>query len=156
MPTVPAVVRDSFIGTLVYFASGRRCFTHPEEQPDFVLPDKYSKTHQPAQQGDQLDASSQVDSNTATVAGPPSREGRGPTQPEREEGPEGSQTAETSSQTTARPSFEYGDLEKGEKSKIKQKERVTEQPPDNEIVGWYGPDDPECPRNVRSHSSMAA
>lgn len=42
---VPAVVRDSFLGTLVYALSGRRVFRHPEELPNFVLPAKYDSSN---------------------------------------------------------------------------------------------------------------
>lgn len=134
---VPAVVRDSFLGTLVYFLSERRLFRHPEERPDFVLPEKYAKACQdlPTQQGGDSDASSQTRSDAATVVDS-SRSER--------DSDGNNRTAETSSQTTARPSSDNVDLEKGQKGKVSQKETVTE---DNNIVDWYGPDDPECPRN---------
>ncbi|EKM61333.1 uncharacterized protein PHACADRAFT_111819 [Phanerochaete carnosa HHB-10118-sp] len=66
---VPAVVRDSFIGTVVYFASGQQYFRHPEEQPDFVLPEKYAKASQKrlTQRSDRSDASSQTQSEAATI-----------------------------------------------------------------------------------------
>lgn len=37
------LVRDSFFGRMVYHASNHRLMTHPEEQPGYVVPDKYLK-----------------------------------------------------------------------------------------------------------------
>ncbi|KAJ3528909.1 hypothetical protein NM688_g7930 [Phlebia brevispora] len=37
------LVRDSFIGQLIYYASGRRLLNYPEDRPDFVLPERYAR-----------------------------------------------------------------------------------------------------------------
>ena len=38
---VPDLIRDSFIGQLVYHGSGRRYFQFEEEKPGFVVPARY-------------------------------------------------------------------------------------------------------------------
>lgn len=152
---VHAVLRDSFIGTLVYFLSGRRYFRHPEELPGFVLPEKYATAgaDRSTREANQSDASSQTRS-VATAAADPSTSGEDSNIPQTEPAsePRNEQDADTVSETTTmRPVSDNGDLEKGANGK-KQKEQVTEQPSDSEVVDWYGPDDPECPRNVRPYS----
>ncbi|GJE85841.1 MFS general substrate transporter [Phanerochaete sordida] len=147
---VHAVLRDSFIGTLVYFLSGRRYFRHPEELPGFVLPEKYATAgaDRSARGGDQCEASSQTRS-VAAAAADPSTSGEDSNIPQTEPAsePRNEQDADNVSETTTmRPVSDNGDLEKGANGK-KQKEQVTEQPSDSEVVDWYGPDDPECPRN---------
>lgn len=38
---VNQLFRDSFVGRVIYHASGHKIFTHPEEQPGYVVPDRY-------------------------------------------------------------------------------------------------------------------
>ena len=38
-------VRDSFWGRLAYHLSGHKVWTHPEEQPDYVIPEKYTEEY---------------------------------------------------------------------------------------------------------------
>lgn len=38
---VNQLFRDSFVGRVIYHASGHKVFTHPEEQPGYVIPDRY-------------------------------------------------------------------------------------------------------------------
>lgn len=151
MPVAPAIVRDSFIGTFVYYASGRRFFTHPEEQPGFVLPDKYFK---PTQQRDRSDTSSPEKPSTATISdsAPPGADSSA-AQPAPGDGPHDSPAAKAS---TLRLSYDHADLEKDGEGKLKHTEGHVGQPQDNEIVDWYGPDDPECPQNVRLPFNMTA
>ncbi|KIP10145.1 hypothetical protein PHLGIDRAFT_274087 [Phlebiopsis gigantea 11061_1 CR5-6] len=66
MTVLPGVVRDSFLGTFVYFLSGRRYFRHPEELSDFVLPTKYDSTqlarqHNRASYKDNSDAATLIE-----------------------------------------------------------------------------------------------
>lgn len=39
----PDLVRDSFVGQLVYYGSGRHIFRYDEEKPDFVLLEEYAQ-----------------------------------------------------------------------------------------------------------------
>ena len=43
MMPAPDVIRESFVGQLIYRLSGRRVLRYQEENPDFVLPDHYAK-----------------------------------------------------------------------------------------------------------------
>ena len=37
---VPNIIRDSFVGQIIYYGHVRRLFQYPEEKPGFVLPEK--------------------------------------------------------------------------------------------------------------------
>ncbi|KAI5963812.1 MDR1 [Candida pseudojiufengensis] len=50
-------LRDSFAGRIVYHLSGHKYFKHPEEEDDYVIPEKYYKDYQSEKnKGDDLNA----------------------------------------------------------------------------------------------------
>lgn len=139
---VHSIVRDSFLGDVVRLVSRRRLLRHPEEYPDFVIPD--SKLAANIDVGGARRPSAQVDSESSTL------NERAP----RDSLSDGSATAHGHGRSDAAFSA-APNAEKG-KANVEQVER---QPDDNDnggpvIVDWYGPDDPECPRNVsiRTHN----
>ena len=40
---IASLFRDTFAGLLIYRLSGRRLLQHPEERPDFQIPDRYRR-----------------------------------------------------------------------------------------------------------------
>ena len=131
--SVPNAVRDSFVGTLVYHLSGRRAFRHPEEHPNFVLPERYGWPKQGL--GDNSEVASQVGSDSATLADP--RPGE---KAEARKQETAVATTDPPEEPTAPPAA-GADAEKGKSIENNAGTDVL-------LVDWYGPDDPECPRNV--------
>ena len=137
---VPDLVRDAFVGQLIYHASGKRCFRHREERPDFVVPAQYT-TSRPASRSD-------GGSENATLDG-------GPSSPPKDE-----QKAESSKEkggdviVSEREDNERDTEDKEKRQKAGDVEvgtaRVEGEGADTIIVDWYGPDDPDCPFNVSS------
>lgn len=125
---VPDLIRDSFVGRIVYHVSGRRLFRHPEEMPDFVLPARYAN-----KPGFAATPSSNL---TLAGSGVTTASGDLATQ-KQEEHPQESTLAHEVLH------LHGDDAEKG----VQEKEMELEMRNSN-IVDWYGPDDPECPENV--------
>lgn len=132
---VHSIVRDSFLGDVVRLVSRRRLLRHPEEYPDFVIPEKLAAS---IDVGGARRPSAQVDSESSTLNERPPRDSLS----------DGSATAHGHGRSdvafAAAPNAEKG------KANVEQVERQAD---DNDnsgtvIVDWYGPDDPECPRNV--------
>lgn len=167
------VVRESFVGQLIYIASGRRLFRYAEEQPDFVLPEQYAKlvdaTQDPegscsseassitardpspsnrrskASKAKSLSEKSQVDVQSREASR--SRDGR-ELEADNEDVARTHQTMETSMAAAA------ADPEKGNIAQVQQQE-IEEEKANPYIVDWYSANDPENPRNVRTHRSLA-
>jgi MFS transporter, DHA1 family, multidrug resistance protein len=126
---VPALIRDSFLGRAIYIISGRRLLPYPEERPDFVLPARYD-----------LKARDRL--STATSS-------RHPTTPLTP--PHGRR-----SDAHTLVGVEHPEEKKRRDEDVEKQQRhsSTDGHPggaDNnfDVVDWYGPDDPECPMNVR-------
>lgn len=145
---VPELIRDSFIGQLVYYASGRRLFNYLEDRPEFILPVKYEFATS------RLDTPpSDASSDNATLS-----DRRKGDQMVTEKKPE--TVTERPVLTTDRPELEEStvgqellrsptrDVEKGKLAEEQQK-RAEEDQENPFLVTWYGPDDPESPQNVR-------
>lgn len=146
------LLRDSMFGRVVYYASGRRLFQHPEDRPDFILPPRYA-VH--------LSTSGSLTNRSA-----------GPAQSDR---PLKSEPYSEDKKTSKGAEFDGGIVKSAEKSGFhmphrestmaqevlhvhprdeekadlaameEEEKRVYENP---DIVDWYSPDDPECPESV--------
>lgn len=126
----PSLIRDSFVGQIVYIASGRRIFRYVEEEPGYVLPDQYGRLLRgDAAQTEPVGAENS-NSETATLAGRNSPE---------------LQNDEKNQQVAAGNT----DPEKGDHYQVDQR-TVPIDNPNPFIVHWYGDNDPDHPRNVRS------
>ena len=163
---VPDIVRDSFIGQLIYYGSGRRFLRYPEEFPDFILPERYASAGGAPYPGS--------DSSDATVNRPPSsassrrasisREKKDPEHgKERYEVTEGTVEDTTvegtidghdrhQESTLAQEYLHSPPIHDVEKARLADLERAQLEAAhrNHNVVEWYGPDDPECPQNVRS------
>ncbi|KAK4058635.1 GTPase-activating protein [Microbotryomycetes sp. JL221] len=126
MAPLSVLMRDTFAGQLVYLLSGRKVFTHQEEDESFQVPDKYLETsekrHKPSnrlQNGNSKQAQQSSASNDDDAE-------RGGAQRE----PQRRQSDASSSDATA---VQSRDSEQSDQ--------------DENIVDWYGPDDKENPLN---------
>jgi MFS transporter, DHA1 family, multidrug resistance protein len=127
---VSDLIRESFVGQLVYRLSGRRAFQYAEEKPGFTLSERYTSREKP---------------------GPvPS------TRPPSESDPAGPRRSEAAT-LVGEPESNTNDVEKGNKvGRPSHPTNGSEEEPRSEedeetwrnTVDWYGPDDPECPMNV--------
>ena len=128
------IFRDSFVGQVIYFASGRRLLRYPEERPGYVLPSRYYRPNLPLS-----------DTSTACVPSPPAASVRGEDK-ESEPPPvvipvEAAHTLPPDESVLAREYLHpHGDIEKS--AHIGQHS-------DHNLVDWDGSDDPESPLNVR-------
>ena len=149
---IPDLIRDSLVGQIIYICSGRRLLRYPEEQPDFILPEHYlgaTQTQRPPSATESKKQRYSVTERTVegTVAGS-----------EEQEPPEESAFAQeyfhsSSHHQPATPlsphnSSAIHDVEKAELAARTHAESVGEASNATVIVHWYGPDDPECPKNV--------
>ena len=136
----PGVIRDSFFGELVYNLSGRRKFRHIEEMSDFEVPKAFDESYADMNP-------SRSSSRTNTFVERPADE---------ESGVYNGDTEERRSQTLGPDTSYNGDEPRAsedrpaEKGVHVEKREADIQPDVTEslIVDWYGPNDPECPRNV--------
>ena len=143
MPTSD-LVRESFVGQLIYHLSGRRFLQYAEDRPDFELPEKYAVL---SRNGNRTNG---ANSETATLV-PESKQDEKSKRPESGVSvstttPEPIQSNRlTESNMAAQQANPPTDVEKGKSNVIHRKTEV-----DNPyLVDWYGPNDPEYPRNVR-------
>lgn len=124
--------RDSFVGQIIYYASRRRLLQYPEERPDFELPDKYKtkekKSRQSsvggAKQKKQGEKGSRDASGGDVERGQPDRRTSDDTVVARNESREGGEEREG---------------QEGQEGQGSEDDAI--------IVDWYGPDDPENPKN---------
>jgi DHA1 family multidrug resistance protein-like MFS transporter len=122
---VPDLIRESFAGQLVYYVSGRRWLRYAEERKDFVLPSRYQeamrRSSMPNTAGRVSEAPTLVDASA----------------------PRAANDVEKQHNKIARRegggAIDVGDAQHDEVD--------TEE---LNIVDWYGPNDPACPKNVRA------
>ncbi|GFZ49505.1 Caffeine resistance protein 5 [Saitozyma sp. JCM 24511] len=133
--------RDSFIRQIIYFASGRKLLQHPEERPGFVVPDKYRPREKQARSPNTASLSDAgadgvgpvekrrpVDAGAGATAAAPGA-GAAP----------GAAGRDVETQSTSRES------EASDRTVVEGNAPLSEE--DGNIVTWYGPDDPENPKN---------
>lgn len=160
---VADVIRESFVGQLIYLCSKRRYFRYAEEYPDFVLPDHYAtlvdQGHDAPSNpggGSHSETATLADQDQAKKLHHPSGETRKDTVQvtERQNSGNGSDDASTISETRSRneeimrPSTAgAADPEKGPFVEM-QRRKLEEERRNPFIVDWYSPTDPENPRNV--------
>lgn len=129
---VPALIRDSFFGQLVYYASGRRYFRHEEEKPGFVVPERYTNTRRESNSGD--------GSENATLSE------RRATSSEK---PQSDKEKTKNQDVTVTERVDAGvDVTGTDRQLEEDVERGEVLKDDPNLVDWYGPDDPEHPFNV--------
>ena len=179
--SVPDLLRDSFFGRVVYYASGRRVFRYPEEKDGFVLPPRYAGVshHLPPHSAQSRRSNSSArTSYSATLleerraVRPDTDVGTGPTLSEK--------PAEVSPNALTPPNEPQS--EKGRIIQVHQspnlprhestaaeevlhlhgrddeelgatERQFSEKAENPYIVDWYGPDDPESPQNVSASPS---
>jgi DHA1 family multidrug resistance protein-like MFS transporter len=120
---VSDLIRESFIGQFVYFASRRRVFQYAEEKPGFVVPERYT-TREKSRSRDGLSspAAHARRSEAATLVGDPNT---------------GSDVEK------AKSSKKQGVDAQTDGPRSEEDEEKW-----RNTVDWYGPDDPEHPMNV--------
>ena len=126
------LIRDSFVGQLVYYGSGRRYFQYEEEKPGFVVPSRFFASRRNSDSGDA--------SENATLADKP----LSATEQQQGEKTKGGDV-------TVSEGVE-ADGEAGTDGSVRQSGEDVERGTtvgDSNLVDWYGPDDPEHPFNVR-------
>lgn len=133
---VHSIVRDSFLGEIVRLVSGRRLLRHPEEEPGFVLPDKYTPR---ISRINGIRLSTQISSSTLDVR--PWQDGFASQYSLSQSSINGPGHSRSVVALSA------ADAEKG-KANDELKPPVGGNENGAIIVDWYGDDDPECPRNV--------
>ena len=144
---VPDLIRDSFVGRVVYHVSGRRLFRHPEEMPGFELPARYtqqaSRPDSPAAtSSDSTLSGARLDATPGNLSKQTSRGTAGPTEDAtNKEHPPIHRHESVAAEEILH--LHGSDPEKGA-----QEKEIQEEIQHSYIVDWYGPDDPECPENV--------
>jgi hypothetical protein len=127
---VPALIRDSFVGQLIYHASGRRVLRHKEELPGFEFTPSPSPSLSPSlsRTKDAVPGQLQSKHSRETVI-----------------------AAEDSAHVPSKYDVEMGNFEqpKAEISEVEAEMRQAH------LVDWEGPDDPDHPWNVRGHLRLA-
>ena len=153
--TVPDIIRDSFVGQIVYYASGRRLFQYPEEKPGFDFVEQYTtavntpstpRSRSPTPKGvssrrnsvsdKELSDSDKKSQSSVTVAVIPNND-----EAKHSVGQE---------ESTVGQEYLHPDVEKGALPSD-----VVGDAFNPNIVTWYGSDDPELPTNVRIHNHSA-
>ena len=144
----PDLIRDSFVGQLIYYATGRRLFHYLEDRPEFILPPKYEKA-----QRDLESPGSDNNSETATLA-----DRKKPEQGVSEKSSE-AVTINDAVRPDHRPEMEEStvgqeilrsptrEIEKGKLAEELQR-RADEDQENPYLVTWYSHDDQENPQNV--------
>lgn len=61
-------VRESFVGRIIYHVSGRKLFTYPEEQPDYVIPAKYLGKSEATMESDVAESGEESPSDVSSQA----------------------------------------------------------------------------------------
>lgn len=145
----PDLFRASFVGQLIYYASGRKVLRYREEKPDFVVPERYltppSRRFSSTEQSDSVTiddrerrtSTFKTSKNEAVVhevAAPPAVH-----------------SPQAQESTVGREYLHHGDVEKA--AFAGTAEGVPDKPEaepayDPYLVEWYGPDDIDNPYNV--------
>ncbi|TFY69818.1 hypothetical protein EVJ58_g189 [Rhodofomes roseus] len=135
---VPDLVRESTLGQIVYYVSGRRLFRYAEEKDDYQIPERYAR------------ASATAPLNEKSAARPSSSSTRPPS--DSGTAPSDRSTLvnqDAAGQSGLRPK-KQGDPEEGmlpPEVQQNQAAEVREEKVNANLVDWYGPNDPECPMN---------
>jgi DHA1 family multidrug resistance protein-like MFS transporter len=116
---VSDLIRESFVGQLVYRASRRRAFQYIEEKPDFQVPDRYAS-------GEKRTLPPNRRSEAGTLVEQPPAAGN--------DTEKGKRPKRSDSQTNSN--------DENARSPEEEEEHW------RNTVDWYGPDDPENPMNV--------
>lgn len=136
----PALIRDAFVGDILYHASGHRLFQHPEDHQGFTIP-----TPPRSVKSIRSGFSSRSDLETTTVIErPDDEESRLPRVSSDQHTiavPDASEEQKPTRQKAA-------EVEEGDLAKEKEKASVRQEIADSLIVEWYEPNDPEDPQNV--------
>jgi DHA1 family multidrug resistance protein-like MFS transporter len=122
---IPDLIRESFVGQLIYRGSGRRWFQYIEDRPEFVLPGRYKEAMRRASMPDTTVGGRA--SEAQTLVDPPA--------------PRAANDVEKQHNKIARREG-GGNIEVGDEMHDEADKDWLN------IVDWYGPDDPECPMNV--------
>ena len=134
---VPDLIRDSFVGQLIYYTSGQRLFLYEEEKPGFMIPLRYCNRRRASDSGPASESATLAERTSTTIDKEKPNNGKVKNEDvivaEREDA--GVTVTATEARHKAR------DVEK-------DAAEAGNQPQDPNIVDWYGPDDPECPFNV--------
>ncbi|KAH9831156.1 MFS general substrate transporter [Rhodofomes roseus] len=159
---VPDLVRESTLGQIVYYVSGRRLFRYAEEKDDYQIPERYARASATAPLNEKSAArpsSSSTrppsDSGTAVsdqAGGMLRRRNSGQSRTSDQSQPSDRSTLvnqDAAGQSGLRPK-KQGDPEEGmlpPEVQQNQAAEVREEKVNANLVDWYGPNDPECPMN---------
>ncbi|KAJ3528910.1 hypothetical protein NM688_g7929 [Phlebia brevispora] len=160
---VPDLIRDSFVGQLIYYGSGRRYFRYPEDRPEFLLPVRYTEAYRARHAATipppfQANGDSNETSRPASVVRQENKDNASNKQRfsviEGTAEGEAEGTAENEDErpqesTLAHEYLHSPPIHDVEKAKFIAEEhaRLEAAHLNPNIVEWYGPDDPECPLN---------
>lgn len=144
---IPDLIRESTLGQLIYYGSGRRLFRYVEEKEDFQIPEQYSR----APVKEKSIAPSSDDTTLNDQAGGSLRR-RNSNQSRTSDQTRLSDPASTLvEKENARPPKKVDDPEERMlPPEVQQDEvdQVRDSKANANLVDWYGPNDPECPMNV--------
>ena len=162
------VVRESFIGQLIYYASGHRYFRYEEDMPDYILPEKYARL---VRKSGDPETNSTSDASTLALPGSDtsSTEERRPRSVrrkpvdekakaevrliERQSSDDSADNASEEIDSARTKQIKGSDTTKvvdPEKGNVQVEEQRVEEKQENPfVVDWYSSTDPENPRNVR-------
>ena len=165
---VPEVIRESFVGQLVYRFSGRRYFRYAEDDPNFELPEQYARLINRGSD-DVLNSETRSNSDAGTLADPgqtkksalqSEEKAKATVEVTERRDSEPRSEAETAIETHSRDdevteltTAGVLDPEKGKYKELQRRE-AEEESRDPFIVDWYSPTDPENPRNVSTISPI--
>jgi MFS transporter, DHA1 family, multidrug resistance protein len=125
---VSDLIRESFVGQLIYLASRRRVFQYAEEKPGFVVPERYAPREK---------------TRSRAVSSSPSP------------GPRRSEAATLVGDQNAGSDVEQGKTGKqGQNERSDEPRSEEDEEKWRNTVDWYGPDDPEHPMNVSRLPSL--
>ena len=141
---VSEVVRDSFVGQIIYHASGRRLLNYLEDRPDFILPEKFRGPRRDVEA-----PNSDANSDTATLADRRKSDKADEANVEKRPVSVVVQRAELEESTVGQEILRSPtrEIEKGKLAE-EQARRAEEDQENPFIVTWYTHDDPENPQNV--------
>ncbi|EIN09356.1 MFS general substrate transporter [Punctularia strigosozonata HHB-11173 SS5] len=137
------LVRESFLGQAVYYASRRRWLQYAEEKPGFELPARYRRAQDQQQDQQQQQQQQQQQHQSTLDVDRASSEGRSTRAPTLVDNTE---TARSKSRPVSGVDAEKQQVAYRESTKPEEVE-MWDDPQWLRTVDWYGPDDPECPMN---------
>ena len=143
----PALFRDSFVGYLIYQLFGHRLLQYQEDRPGFAVPPPtVPRTNHTSYSG----ASPRVGTSPSTplTQRPDDEESR-----ISHDASSGHETLHPVEETKG-PRRNAPKVEEGDLAEERDRASVQGEFAESHIVTWYGPDDPENPRNVRLAATM--